>query len=121
MTYLFVLIALAVMNSVLATQADYGRMLASNGAVAAVMFAIEKEWGFHFEASKSVTYDQVQLTRPDRLEELLADLRQRTGLPIRHVKVGKVDLVRDSAELTLFYEDRDGRRQERPSQWSNKA
>ena len=121
MTYLFVLIALAVMNSVLATQADYGRMMASNGAVAAVMFAIEKEWGFHFEASKSVTYDQVQLTRPDRLEELLADLRQRTGLPIRHVKVGKVDLVRDSAELTLFYEDRDGRRQERPSQWSNKA
>ena len=107
MTYLFVVIALAVMNSVLATQSDYVRMLTSNGVVVLVMFVLEREWGFHFEASKQINYDKIELVLPARKEELLADLRARTGLPIRHVAVGRMDLVRDTAELTLFFDDRD--------------
>jgi hypothetical protein len=107
MTYLFVLIALAVMNSVLATESDYARMLASNGVVVLVMFVLEREWGFHFEASKQINYDKIELVLPSRKEELLADLRARTGLPIRHVSVGRMDLVRDTAELTLFFDDRE--------------
>ena len=55
MTYLFVVIALAVMNSVLATESDYARMLTSNGVVVAVMFVLEREWGFHFEATSGST------------------------------------------------------------------
>ncbi|MYB52327.1 MAG: DUF4956 domain-containing protein [Acidobacteriia bacterium] len=107
MTYLFVLIALAVMNSVLATQSDYARMLASNAVVVLVMFVLEREWGFHFEASKQIHYDKVELVVPSRKEELLADLRARTGLPVRHVAVGRIDMVRDTAELTLFFDDRE--------------
>ena len=107
MTYLFVVIALAVMNSVLVTQSEHVRMLASNGAVVAVMFVLEREWGFHFEASKQINYDKIELVLPARKEELLADLRARTGLPIRHVAVGRMDLVRDTAELTLFFDDRE--------------
>jgi hypothetical protein len=107
MTYLFVVIAMAVMNSVLATQSDYARMLASNAAIVLVMFVLEREWGFHFEASKRITYDRIELVLPARKEELLADLRARTGLPIRHVAVGRMDLVRDTAELTLFFDDRE--------------
>ena len=107
MTYLFVVIAMAVMNSVLATQSDYARMLASNAVIVLVMFVLEREWGFHFEASKRITYDRIELVLPARKEELLADLRARTGLPIRHVAVGRMDLVRDTAELTLFFDDRE--------------
>ena len=107
MTYLFVVIALAVMNSVLVTQSEHIRMLASNGAVVAVMFVLEREWGFHFEARKRVIYDRVELTRPQRRDELLADLRVRTGLAVRHVSVGRLDLVNDTADLTLFYDQRE--------------
>ena len=107
MTYLFVVIALAVMNSVLVTQSEHIRMLASNGAVVAVMFVLEREWGFHFEARKRVIYDRVELTRPQRRDELLADLRERTGLPVRHVSVGRLDLVSDTADLTLYYDQRE--------------
>ena len=107
MTYLFVVIALAVMNSVLVTQSEHIRMLATNGAVVAVMFVLEREWGFHFEASKRVIYDRVELTRPQRRDELLADLRERTGLAVRHVSVGRLDLVSDTADLTLYYDQRE--------------
>lgn len=121
MTYLFVVIALAVMNSVLVTQSEHVRMLASNGAVVAVMFVLEREWGFHFEARKRVTYDRVELTRPQRRDELLADLRERTGLDVRHVSVGRLDLVSDTAELTLFYDQREEESLEHGSKRGNKA
>ena len=107
MTYLFVVIALAVMNSVLVTQSEHIRMLASNGAVVAVMFVLEREWGFHFEARKRVIYDRVELTRPQRRDELLADRRERTGRAVRHVSVGRIDLVSDTADLTLYYDQRE--------------
>ncbi len=121
MTYLFVVIALAVMNSVLVTQSEHIRMLASNGAVVAVMFVLEREWGFHFEASKRVIYDRVELTRPQRRDELLADLRERTGLTVRHVSVGRLDLVSDTADLTLFYDQREEESVERGTKRGNKA
>ena len=121
MTYLFVVIALAVMNSVLVTQSEHIRMLASNGAVVAVMFVLEREWGFHFEASKRVIYDRVELTRPQRRDELLADLRERTGITVRHVSVGRLDLVSDTADLTLFYDQREEENVERGTKRGNKA
>ena len=72
-----------------------------------LLFVLENEWGFHFEASKSITYDKLDLIVPDRREMLLSDLRERTGLPIRHVNVGRMDFVRDTAEIVVFYDDRD--------------
>ena len=107
MTYLFVLIAVAVMNSVLASDSDFTRMLVSNAIIITLLFVLENEWGFHFEASKSITYDNLDLVVPNRRERLIDDLRERTGLPIRHVNVGRMDFVRDTAEIVVFYDDRD--------------
>lgn len=104
MTYLFVFIALPVMNSVLTSNGDILRMVVSNGIIVFVLFALEKGWGFQFETSQRITYDKIELTSPTRREELLADLRARTGLPIRRVTVGKMSLVTNTAELTVIYD-----------------
>lgn len=105
MTYLFVFIALPVMNSVLTSSADFVKMAVANAMVIAVLFALEKEWGFHFEASKKIIYDKIELITPDRRPLLLADLRARTGLPIRRVRVGRLDFVRDTADLIVAYDE----------------
>jgi hypothetical protein len=104
MTYLFVLIALPVMNAVLAPTGALGPLLLANGAVVAVMYALERGWGFRFTASSRVTYDRIDLIVPERHEELLADLRQRTGLPITRATVGRLDFLRDTAEVTVHYD-----------------
>jgi len=38
------------------------------------------------------------------MEELLADLKDRTGLDIKRVSVGKINFLKDTAELTLYYD-----------------
>jgi hypothetical protein len=71
--------------------------------VVALLFVLERGWGFRFESSSRVTYERIDLIQPGRYAELLADLRARTGLPVTRAKVGRIDFLRDSAELTLYY------------------
>ena len=68
-----------------------------------LMYALEREWGFRFEASGRITYDRVDLIVPERREELLADLCERTGLAVTRAEIGRVNLLRDSAEIKVYY------------------
>jgi len=105
MTYLFVLIALPVMNSLLLANADYARLMVANGILLAVLYVLEREWGFHYETSKKVLYEKINLITPANRAEMLADLRGRTGLPIKRVEISRVDFLRDTAELKIFYDE----------------
>jgi hypothetical protein len=105
MTYLFVIAALPVMNSAGAASAAWPQLAAANLAIVAVLLALEKGWGFRYEASKQVVYEKIELIRPERRAELVASLEQRTGLKIKRVVVGKVDFLRDVASLKITYDD----------------
>lgn len=104
MTYLFIIIALPVVNSVLTSDGDWARLLVADGTVVALMAILEREWGFHFEVSSRVAYDKIGLITPDHRDLLLADLRERTGLPVKRVEIGRLDFLRDSAEIRIFYD-----------------
>ncbi|HNS03181.1 MAG TPA: DUF4956 domain-containing protein [Anaerolineae bacterium] len=105
MTYLFVIIALPVMNSVLMAAGSIAELVAANAFVIAVIFVLEKEWGFHFESSKKVVFERIDLITPANHEALLADLRQRTGLPVKRAVVGRIDFARDTAEVIIYYDE----------------
>ena len=47
------------------------------------------------------------LIRPERSAELLADLKERTGLNITKVEVGTIDFLKDTALLYVYYDSRD--------------
>jgi len=57
------------------------------------------------EHSQTVKYDKIELIRPDQGRELLDDLRTRTGLDIYRLKIRKIDFLRDTAEIVVFYRD----------------
>jgi hypothetical protein len=103
MTYLFVSIALPIMNSVLMEDQAIVQLLASNAFVIVVLFVLERGWGFRFDESRSVIYDRIELIAPERRDELVADLKSRTGLAIKSVEVRRLDLLRDTAELRVTY------------------
>jgi hypothetical protein len=105
MTYLFIIAALPVMNSAGGSAAIWPQLVAANVIVLAIMLVLEKEWGFHYEASKSIVYEKIELVRPDRRTELQADLEKRTGLKIKHLAIGRLDFVRDTANLKIYYDD----------------
>jgi len=104
MTYLFIIIALPVVNSAGSSQGAFWKLAVANVMVVAVMYALERAWGFDFETSSRITYDHIELILPTRRDELLADLRDRTGLPVSRVEIGRLDFLRDTAQIKAYYD-----------------
>jgi hypothetical protein len=103
MTYLFVLMSLPVIDAVLLSQSDYLALLIANGMTILVLTIGEKELGCHYDEKKSITYEKIDLIKPENYERLLADLRERTGLPVTRCEIGRIDFLHDVAELKIHY------------------
>ena len=103
MTYLFVIIAISVINA-LAVEISYAELLGTNLLFVFSIWLCESNRYLRHVSCKLVQYDRIELIHPDRKDELLKDLRERTGLDIIRVEVGHIDFLRDSAILKLYYE-----------------
>ena len=103
MTYLFVIIALSVINAI-AASATLVELLLINMIVVFAIWLCEGR--LKIRPAKLVQYDRIDLIAPDRKEELKADLQQRLGIPVTYVEVGAVDFLKDMAVLKVYYEGR---------------
>lgn len=110
MTYLFIIAALPVMNSTALGGDGWPQLLIANAVVVFTLLTLEKGWGFRFIEIEHVIYDRIELITPENRSLLLDDLRQRTGLDIERVKIGKINFLRDSADILIEYRaSKDGR------------
>lgn len=103
MSYLFVIISLSVING-LSQNLSIAQTVVANALLAAAIWATEQEIGIKNVRSKLIAYDDVSKIKPEQHDELIADLRMRTGLHVTQVEVGHIDFIRDMAMLRVFYE-----------------
>ena len=103
MTYLFIVIGVGVINSLAGNKISVAEILIANGVIIALTFGLEKVWLLKHETRKVITYEKIDLIRPDQRAALIDDLKQRTGLPIHRVQVGKIDFLRDTAQVIIYY------------------
>ena len=68
----------------------------------AITYGLEKIWLLKHESRKH-NLEKIELILPERKEELLVDLKERTGLNITRVEIRNVDFLRDTANLRIFY------------------
>ena len=102
MTYLFVLIAISIVNGA-GMASSYVSFIATNVIFILLIWLLEAVGMSNRKAQKIITYEKIALIKPDRREELLADLRERTGLDIVKVQVGSIDFLKDTAFLKVTY------------------
>ena len=102
MTYLFVLIGISIINGSGLTS-SYAAIVATNLLVILLIWLLETLGFSKRHGHKIITYEKIELIRPDRREELLADLRERTGLDIIKVQVGSINFLKDTAFLKVTY------------------
>lgn len=102
MTYLFVIIAMSVING-LALNISYGELLLANLLIIGLIWVIENGRILSHASTKLVVYDRIELIVPERREEMIEDLRRRTGVPIEKVEVGHIDFLKDIAFVKLYY------------------
>jgi hypothetical protein len=104
MTYLFVIIALSVINA-LAVTLSYAELAATNVIIILCIYFCERLPWIKHVSEKLVLYDRVELIVPERREEMMEDLNKRLGLNVERVEIGAVDFMRDSVMLKVYYQD----------------
>lgn len=107
MTYLFIVIGLAVINALAGTHISIIELLFTNLIIVLITWSLERLWAFQHVSRKVVQYDKINLIVPDKYNELLDDLESRLGLDIIKIDVGKVDFLRDTAKLVVYYNSPD--------------
>jgi hypothetical protein len=68
-----------------------------------ITWLLESSWLMKKESSKVIFYDQIELIPTENHEQLMADIRLRTGIPVHRVLVQKIDFLRDSAQIRIYY------------------
>lgn len=101
MTYLFLAIAIGLITSI--SKASAFELSILNGLILLITFFLEGSLFQKKEFSQSIQYENIDLIRPDRHPVLIKDLKERTGLNIHRVAIGKVNFLKDTAVVKVYY------------------
>lgn len=105
MTYLFLTIGVSIINALADTNTSVTEVLFTNFVIIAITFGLEKIWLLKNEASKAIIYEKINLIKPENYQELLEDLKVRTGINnIKRVEIGQIDFLKDTCKLQIFYD-----------------
>ncbi len=105
MTYLFIVIGLAMINALANKSISFVELMFVNLSVILVTFSFEKLWFNHEVQEKRIVYERIELIVPEKRAEMIEDLKKRTGLDIVKIQIGKIDFLRDVASITVFFKE----------------
>jgi len=105
MTYLFLIIGISVINALANSKTSIADVLFTNLVIIFITYGLEKIWLLKHESSKRITYEKIDLIKPEHHEELIKDLQERTGIRnIKRIETGKIDFLRDTCDIVIYYE-----------------
>jgi len=103
MTYLFIVIIIAVLNSIVSDQIGLPELLFSNGVLILMTWVLEMVSRLQKKKTYRIVYEKIENIRRENKEHLLHDLRERTGLDIYDVSIENIDFLKDVANLRIYF------------------
>ncbi|MCE3294475.1 MAG: hypothetical protein K0R65_189 [Crocinitomicaceae bacterium] len=103
MTYLFLVIAMGLVTAVGAGQ--WWEIALLNTIIIGITYLLESNLLMKKEHSKIIQYENIELIKPGRQDELKMDLESRTGLKINRIDINSIDFLKDTALITVHYHD----------------
>jgi hypothetical protein len=103
MTYLFIVIGIAVINALANKKVSYSELLLTNSVIIFATYGIERLWLLKHESRKTITYEKIELITPENHVKLKEDLEKRTGIKINRFEIGKINFLNDTAVVRIYY------------------
>ena len=103
MTYLFVAIIIGVMNALSVKKISYAEMITCNAIIVITIYLLEMKMFRRGVDSKMIRYEKIELIDPSRKEEMIADLKERTGLNVKGFDIDTIDFLNDTANIKIHY------------------
>jgi hypothetical protein len=105
MTYLFIVITIGVINALSNTDVSYANLLFTNITLVLLTFVLERHWQNNLLISRNVIYEKIENIKPEHHNLLLSDLRDRTGLDIVRFEVRRINFLRDTVNIRVFFRE----------------
>lgn len=111
MTYLFLVIALGLVSAVTkikdtADHIEYIFLVGINAVVLLITYLLESNIFMKKESVKTILYENIEMIKEGKQDELLADLRLRTGFNVHRYSIHKIDFLKDAAQIKIYYYDK---------------
>ena len=103
MTYLFLMVGIAVVNSLSDKAVSWAELLFANVAIVAITWYLERIWMQKKEDFMDIRYEKIELIHPSRHADLLEDLKKRTGLNVYRFSIDRINFLRDTARVRIYY------------------
>lgn len=103
MGYLFASLTIGIVNALAIPGKGYSVIILCNALIIGVILILDRFVSLSHENMKEVVYERIDLIVPEKREEMLLDLRNRTGLPIHRIEIRSINFLRDVAYIAVFY------------------
>lgn len=101
MTYLFIIMAVGLINSIM--KGTYLEIGGINLMIAAGVYIIDGNHLIKNQKTKMIEYNVMENIKPDQQEKLILDLRDKTGLDIRKTTIEEIDLIKNRVVIKIYY------------------
>ncbi len=101
MTYLFLVIAMGLITAL--SKGNWIEISFINLIIIIFTFALETSVFMKKEISQNIQYENIEMIKPELRAELLADLENRMGIKINRISIGKIDFLKDTALIRVYY------------------
>ena len=105
MTYLFIVITIGVINALSNSEVSYAALLFTNIALVSLTYFLETYWQKNLLARITIEYEKIENIKPENRDTLLADLKERTGLNIQSFEFRRMNFLRDTARIRIYYKE----------------
>ena len=105
MTYLFIVITIGVINALSGAEVSYAALLFTNITLVILTYFLENYWQKNLLLRMTVEYEKIENIKPENRDILLADLKERTGLNIQSLEFRRMNFLRDTARIRIYYKE----------------
>ena len=105
MTYLFIVITIGVINALSGNEVPYTVLLFTNITLVVLTYFLETYWQKNLLVRMTVEYEKIENIKPENRDALLADLKERTGLNIQSLEFRRMNFLRDTARIRIYYKE----------------
>ena len=101
MTYLFIIMAIGLINSIM--KGSLVEIGAINGIIIAAVYIVDSNRLMPIQKSKTIEYGSIENIKPENNAQLIEELRAKTGLDIRKASIGEIDFIKNRVVIKIYY------------------
>ena len=82
---------------------SYAELALTDVCIVALAAILEIRYFRKQELRETILYERIDLIRPERHAELVADLQEKTGITFSHLELGKINFMTDTVLIEAYY------------------